>query len=432
MKRSSKVKVESLKSESGVALLWDESFLWGLMTYKALESAGLPFDLIRSGEIQAGRLDDYRVLFVPGGWASNKLKSLGDDGIDAIKRFVGDGGAYLGFCGGAGLATLDGIGLLNVRRKPTKARVPSFSGRITLALSESPLWCGIAGPVFQAWWPSQFVVEDVGIRVLAAYGEALPDSFSSDMNVGDTERHGSWSALEDAYGINLDPGRLLHEPAVLEGRYGEGRVILSLVHFDTPCDRDGAVVLRNLWEYCGVRNVERVPVKERQGAGKRLAEDDTSRLVSELFGLCDALISLGIRNFLWFWRNPMLLQWRRGVRGLEYCTLYGMMKEIERIMKTGKALPAPNGGAGAGPSLPVRERVTRIRETLVPFVEKAGRLLMLERRAMHNGYITYENCDDPEIREIRAELFSNSKSHGGLFKTVIDEIDALLYSLLRA
>ena len=37
------------------------------------------------------------------------------------------GGSYLGFCGGAGLATMDGMGLLNVKRKPTKERVPSLS-----------------------------------------------------------------------------------------------------------------------------------------------------------------------------------------------------------------------------------------------------------------------------------------------------------------
>ena len=29
----------------------------------------------------------------------------------------------------------------------------------------------------------------------------------------------------------------------------------------------------------------------------------------------------------------MLLQWRRGVRGLEYNTLYGMIKEIEEIVR---------------------------------------------------------------------------------------------------
>ena len=90
-------------SEKRVALLWDESFLWGLMAYKALKNASLPFELIRAEDIRNGCLDKYAVLFVPGGWASNKLKALGDRGIGAIRNFVREGGNYLGFCGGAGL-----------------------------------------------------------------------------------------------------------------------------------------------------------------------------------------------------------------------------------------------------------------------------------------------------------------------------------------
>jgi cobyrinic acid a,c-diamide synthase len=98
-------------SEKRVALLWDESFLWGLMAFNALKTASLPFELIRAEDIRNGALAGYAVLFVPGGWASNKLKALGDKGIGAIRDFVAEGGHYLGFCGGAGLATQDGIGL---------------------------------------------------------------------------------------------------------------------------------------------------------------------------------------------------------------------------------------------------------------------------------------------------------------------------------
>jgi hypothetical protein len=36
----------------GVALLWDESYLWGLMAYKVLKGIGLPFDLIKAEDIK--------------------------------------------------------------------------------------------------------------------------------------------------------------------------------------------------------------------------------------------------------------------------------------------------------------------------------------------------------------------------------------------
>ncbi len=56
-------------------------------------------------------------------------------------------------------------------------------------------------------------------------------------------RSAGWSELEERYGIFLDPKRLKDEPAVVEGRFGQGKVILSLVHFDTPGDHNGATVL---------------------------------------------------------------------------------------------------------------------------------------------------------------------------------------------
>ena len=93
--------VKEMLSSSGIALFWDESFLWGIMAYKALRAAGLSFELINSDDIRKGRIREYRMLFVPGGWASNKLKALGNEGVDEIRKFVADGGNYLGICGGA-------------------------------------------------------------------------------------------------------------------------------------------------------------------------------------------------------------------------------------------------------------------------------------------------------------------------------------------
>jgi hypothetical protein len=404
-----------------IAFLWDESFLWGLMAHKALKAAPLPFELIRSEDINKGILADYKLLFVPGGWASNKIKTLGDGGIAKIKEFVGSGGNYLGFCGGAGLATLDGIGLLNIRRKPTQERVPSFSGRILLDLSEHPIWHGINEPVFHAWWPSQLLPDGKDFSILATYGQAQPDSFSSDLNVGDTVRYSDWSDKEKHYGINLDPDRLLSDPAVVEGTYGDGKVLLSLIHFDTPGDANGTVVMKNLWSYlAGVSPCVPVCPSPPEASWQEPCPGfPAPALVAELEAAVDELIAFGQRNFLWFWRNPMLLQWRRGVRGLEYCTLYVLIKEIAAIIKKGNA----------DTSL-ITDYPLRIKDLLIPFVEKAEHLLILEKHALQNGHITYERCDDPEIRKIRAELFSNSKSHGGLFKELIDKVDTLLYPLL--
>jgi hypothetical protein len=435
---------KNLKPENArsgrVAFFWDESFLWGLMSYKALSANGLPFDLLRSADIRNGLLRDYSMLFVPGGWASNKLKALGDDGAAEIRRFVEAGGCYLGFCGGAGLATLDGIGLLRVKRKPTKQRVPSFSGRIRLDLKEHPIWKGLPKPgksrkaarptdLFHAWWPSQLLMEEGQVKVLATYGEALPDSFSSDLNVGDTEANGNWDELEKIYGINLNPRRLYGDPAVIEGVCGKGRVILSLIHFDTPSDLNGADVLRNLWDYLALRKAgdpERRLHPPVVSAGSAKIAEEVGKEVFELEKMAEDLVLLGMRNFLWFWRNPMLLQWRRGVRGLEYCTLYIMLKEISEIIRS-ENYHIPRGDDF---SQSLREGISAVRSLLIPFADGSRRLLVMERLALQKGHITYDRCEDPDIAQIRRGLFSDSKSHDGLFKQLLDETDKALFSVI--
>jgi hypothetical protein len=291
-----------------------------------------------------------------------------------------------------------------------------------LNLSRHSVWEGIQYPRFHAWWPSQFVV-DQEVSVLATYGRAMPEAFSSDLNVGDTEAHGDWAELERMYQINLDPGRLLNEPAVVEGRFGTGKVLLSLVHFDTPGDTNGAAVLKNLWNcLLGVPakpTAEIVPSgRSASSPGHHVAEPNAAKVIAPLESAVADLIDLGQRNFLWFWRNPLLLQWRRGVRGLEFCTLYIMVKEVADLV----ALQG-RGADAAGIEL-TRERVC-------DFAIKAKQLLVRERYAMQNAHITYERCDDPEIQALREELFSRSKSHGGLFKEILDDLDLLLYDVMQ-
>ncbi|MCX7793804.1 MAG: BPL-N domain-containing protein [Thermodesulfovibrionales bacterium] len=400
------------------------------MAYKTLKALGLSFELIRSEDIRKGCLKNYRMLFVPGGWASNKLRSLGIEGIEEIRRFVLRGGNYFGICGGAGLATIEGVGLLNIERKPTKQRVPSFSGRIELNIENHYIWKGLdsnidskcriqdscdADPsrIFYAWWPSQFVVNDKDINVVATFGNALPDAFSSDLNVGDVMEKGSWEEFENFYGINLNPERLKGEPAVVEGRYGDGRVLLSLIHFDTPGDENGAVVLKNIWEYLGDTEHSRIEYNPTCFIHQESVQSSKNHYFQTLHDCSSSIIDFGLRNFLWFWRTPMLLQWRRGVRGLEYCTLYIMTKELTALTEQ-----------------ETLQQQDLLLKDFTLFKEKALLLLMLERTDMQKGMITYEHSDNPDIKTLRVELFGNSKSYGGKFKQILDKIDQILYKKL--
>ncbi len=416
------------------ALLWDESFLWGVMAWRALKAAGLPFDLLRSEDIRQGALSRYRMIFVPGGWASNKISALGERGREEIRRFVAAGGSYLGICGGGGMATENGLGLLPIQRRPSSERVPSFSGRIRLSSTAHVIWQNVETPVFCAWWPSQFQIADPDVHVLARYEESQPDAFSSDIHVADGGIVG-WSDLEQRYGILLNPARLYGEPGVVEGCFGCGRVILSLVHFDTPGDRDGAVVLRNLWTYLssGCLACPSMVARGVQGGSGPDLPQAALESVGEIQAAVGELIAAGARNFLWYWRNPLLLQWRRGVRGLEYSTLAVMIGEIGR--RLGK--PAASGPEGR-PALPgsldpscLQENLEEIRGLLLPFCEKAERLLVGERCNMMSIPLSPVGCEDLEISRLRQELFASAMSHGGDFKRLINRVDRLLYSLIQ-
>ncbi|MBI5101076.1 MAG: hypothetical protein HZB33_04495 [Nitrospirae bacterium] len=391
------------------------------MAYNALLKAGLPFDLVSSDDIKKGQLENYTMLFVPGGWSSNKLKALGDEGIEAVRRFVRDGGNYLGFCGGAGLATREGISLLDIRRKPTKERVPSFSGGIALSTRQHAIWGGIRKPVFHAWWPPQFDICDEDVRVLASYKKALPDAFTSDLCIGDVGPLSDWAELEKTYRINLDPERLSGEPAVVSGKCGKGTVVLSLIHFDTPDDPDAKTVLINLWNVLsGGKTAKTKQAYCRTAKSEGAALDiRTKTLLDDLDNAVDDLITFGTRNFLWFWRSPLLLQWRRGIRGLEYNTLYSMVRSVTDECRR-ENLPEDVG-----------KKLQKIKKRLVPFIERSKQLLIFERFAMQQGHITFEQSHDSKIQSIRSELFSSSKSYGGLFKEILDEIDSLLFELLH-
>ncbi|MFA5354160.1 MAG: hypothetical protein WC291_08015, partial [Thermodesulfovibrionales bacterium] len=218
------------------------------------------------------------------------------------------------------------------------------------------------------------------------------------------------------------PGRLRDEPAVIGAKYGEGTVIASLIHFDTPEDMNGRLVLGNLWGYLlGEKTGERSQKSEdrtQKERGHRGVWGAETKIIAELETAVSGLIDLGQRNFLWFWRNPMLLQWRRGVRGLEYCTLYGMVRELSAADNQGSAVMD-------------RARLEALRDRLMPFIEKAKTLLVRERFALQESPITYERCDDQEIQAMRTELFSTSKSYGGAFKAILDELDAIILPLLR-
>jgi glutamine amidotransferase-like uncharacterized protein len=60
---------------------------------------------IEGPDIEDGCLKDFDALIVPGGSALKEARSMGPEAREEVRRFVRDGGIYLGVCAGAYLSS---------------------------------------------------------------------------------------------------------------------------------------------------------------------------------------------------------------------------------------------------------------------------------------------------------------------------------------
>jgi hypothetical protein len=417
-----------------VAVLWDQSLLWGLICVETLEQLGVPFHLVSAKEIASGCLKYHRVLVVPGGWASHKVRALGDTGNVRVKQFVQNGGSYLGFCGGAGLALSSppSLGLVPQRRMPPSERLPNASGEVWIqGAPDHPLWEGLpmALPV-SIWWPSQFMAETAPESYcLATYQAPGTDFWVADLPLLDLQDFTvPWEEWEKIYGINLAPGRLLGHPAMIEVGAGKGRLILSYPHLDTPGDAWGNRLflrcLHYLEELAG-KHLQVESSAERETVGFLAPPGkETLKHISQARKEVDALIAFGERHLLWSWRLPWLLNWRRGIRGLEYGTLAVVMVHLHECI--GMLCKDGNGTKDQwlGMAKEIEEEVFR-------FCGFARNLLIEEKLATQTANLTKLGKVNETVDQLRGQLFGNKMNHGGLCRELFDQLDKFLLSMLR-
>jgi len=439
-----------------VAVMWTQSLLWGLLCMDTLSVLGVPFRLISASEICEDCLDAFRILIVPGGWAAHKVRALGETGRLKIAGFIDEGGSYIGFCGGAGLALSSppALYLTPVRRMPLSERLPSASGEIHIsgALSH-PAWKNLPARIpVSVWWPSQFRL-DPGCQAvyLASYADPGVGFQVADLRVCDTGEGAGWEQLEEAYGINLDPARIKGHPAIIEIEKGKGRLVLSYAHLETPGDCWGNRLFFNILNYLhdvsgastsrGEKSANGSPL----GLGTKRSSSPFTRQersaspsgvrypasgISKAKQAAADLIAFGEANLLWNWRKPWLLNWRRGIRGLEYGTLYvalSYMAELEH-----KLAAEPDSGlmpAVSGANWP--ERTKELEEKTLEFCALAKRLLFEEKIAAGMGTVSKTGKVNERVDPLRRTLFGKRMNHGGFCGALFDLVDPMLLDLIR-
>jgi hypothetical protein len=414
-----------------IALFWDQSLIWGLICRTTLRALGIPFRQLTAQEIVKGELDHHRVLLVPGGWASHKMQALGSRGQKEVRRFVLEGGSYLGFCGGAGLALASppSLGLVPLRRLPLEKRLPSASGRVMLRkCSDHAFWRDLPEILpASIWWPSQFQWQPApSLCCIASYAGTGSDFMTADLPVADLEnRDMPWDAWEQIYGINLNPRLLIDQPAIIECRAGGGRLVLSYPHLETPGDITANQLLVNLLGYLddaagGCARGE--PPSSAQPAGP--PGDAALAFLDDAANRVDTLIQFGERHLLWKWRSPWLLHWRRGIRGLEYGSLAVLTRVLREEVRHASQAWDP------GTNDPWREPARQLSQNVKVFCDLAQRLLLEEKFAGQSGHFSKVGQVNKSVDSLREQLFGRQMSHGGLCRAIFDELERLLQQAL--
>lgn len=413
---------------SSIAIIWDQSHLWGLMLIRALKHYHPPLQILTGADIANGLLSnqEHKALFVPGGWAKRKAYSLGKTGRKAIQNYLSQGGTYIGFCGGAGLAlttpkTGPSLNLCPWSRKPIQNRLPNCSGHIKLNLDldlNTSLLSEFAQQEILApvWWPSQFLPNPgSNVRVLGSYLQPGPDFCVADLALDSFDLNGL-SAWETHYGINLHPDYLAQDPCIIQGSYGKGTYLLSYTHLETPASTQANSLLAHILKQLlplniNIKDSSAVPDWNLTNLGTTWADSGLMQAKSYL----DAIIQAGQQNKQLGWRKEWLLNWKRGIPGFALNTLYALLVQCISLH------PTPESK-----SLWANYQQSFLKN-MADFKDNYIHYLDMENK-QDSKYPSSLLCNlSSDLEKLRQYLVGPFPGQGGLFAELSSVMDKILY-----
>lgn len=413
---------------SPIAVLWDDSHIWGLMALRALRDLDFPVRLLKGSDIAQGALfrkqgsaagPAVSLLVVPGGSARLKAEGLGPEGQQAVRDFVQAGGRYLGFCGGAGLALSHnkGLGLCPWGRASYPERILHLiSGHVRATISPSPFTPRWDSPEasLPVWWPGRFGNVGGDVDVLARYKAPDTDFWIADLPLSSVPSHAfrDWLAL---YGVNLSADFLTSSELIVHGGYGHGEYILSYSHLETPESPQA-----NQW-LCRILSLfTGATLKDRDISPWNLfstpaASDSAPCDVEKAFRDMLDIMELAIEHRLFFKRTSWLTCWKPGLPGIMCNNLLASFHAALSLPRTGEALAFWEER---------RKEFTQLCGEFFPGAESyllAARLAETLRPTMP-GAIDRDSL----IRE-RDRLFGHPMAGGGVLGTIQSLIDEYIY-----
>ena len=168
-------------------------------------------DFLGAADVRDGKLEGYDVLVMPGGSGYDRYTQLGEDGFEKIRKYIRDGGCYYGICAGIAMALND----------PKRLRL------IPYTREKNPLRGGFSAAVkFNARAEDLLGVKE-GVRYFRYHdgpipvkGDPVPDSEYEVLATFESHVMQKGESVTPMYGM----------PAVIYGRYGKGKVLVSVMH----------------------------------------------------------------------------------------------------------------------------------------------------------------------------------------------------------
>ncbi|WP_456324192.1 BPL-N domain-containing protein [Desulfonauticus submarinus] len=388
-----------------VSILWDESHLWVLLVLNFFKTLSFPVAIISAKDIQNNWLNKYKpkYLIVPGGWASLKAKKLTVTGIQNIRDYVKKGGVYIGFCGGSGLA-LKGkkeksLNLCPLVRKKFSQRLPNFSGDI---------WCKTKNEklLLPVWWPSQFEYNTIHsqIKVLAKYDKPGEDFWISDLKLNKiTSNLQDWEQL---YQINLNPLKLKNEPCIIQGKFGQGKYILSYPHLETPASPQANKLFAQFLDLSIPNEFQANQINLKQTSPLK---NHFSDLHSEML----KFIEFCCEHFLVLWRRPWLLAWRRGIPGSFFNFILAYLHYLQN-----SSIPEIN--------IQWKTYEPKFKKFWPKFIQLSTQFILTERYILTKKQPSspiQSSCTTQQA--LKQHLFGQFPGYGGIYGQLISILDEL-------
>jgi hypothetical protein len=181
-------------------------------------------------DIRGGALGAFDVLVVPGGSGSRQATALDEAGRGAVRRFVGNGGGYLGICAGAYLATSGfdwSLQILNARTLSPKWQ--RGRGKVGIEFTNDGL------SLLGAPTGTQAVLYANGPILGPATNSILPPYEPLAFFRSEVAENGT------------PPGLMTGSPALVASRFGRGRVIVSSPHPEQTTSLDSIIPRAIAW-----------------------------------------------------------------------------------------------------------------------------------------------------------------------------------------